>query len=124
MIVSSFLIKNLWINWKWGEQYFANKLVDYNISANNGGWQWSSGGGTDAQPYFRIFNVWTQAKKFDKKCIYIKKWIPELKNVKEKDILNWDVSYDKYPDILYPKPMVNHSETRMKALASFKKYLN
>ena len=62
MIVSSFLVKNLWINWRWGEKYFANKLVDYNISANNGGWQWSTGGGTDAQPYFRIFNAWTQAK--------------------------------------------------------------
>ena len=75
MIVSSFLIKNLLIDWRQGEKYFANKLVDYNISANNGGWQWSSGSGTDSQPYFRIFNVWTQAKNFDPKCQYIKKWV-------------------------------------------------
>ena len=122
MIVSSFLIKNLWIDWQWGEKYFANKLVDYNISANNGGWQWSSGGGTDAQPYFRIFNSWTQAKKFDKECEFIKKWIPELEEVDVKDILNWDKSYSKY-DIDYPKPIVDHKTSREKALKLFKKYL-
>jgi len=122
MIVSSFLIKNLWIDWQWGEKYFANKLVDYNISANNGGWQWSSGGGTDAQPYFRIFNSWTQAKKFDKECEFIKKWIPELEEVDVKDILNWDKSYSKY-DIDYPSPIVDHKTSREKALKLFKKYL-
>ena len=122
MIVSSFLIKNLWINWRWGEQYFANKLTDYNISANNGGWQWGSGGGTDAQPYFRIFNVWTQAKKFDSKCEYIKKWIPELKDIPPKDILGWDKCHEKH-DIDYPEPIVDHKETRERALLLFKKYL-
>ena len=122
MIVSSFLIKNLWIDWRWGEQYFANKLTDYNISANNGGWQWGSGGGTDAQPYFRIFNVWTQAKKFDAQCEYIKKWVPELKDIPVKDILGWDKCHEKH-DIDYPKPIVDHSETRKRALDLFKKYL-
>ncbi|VVU94411.1 FAD binding domain of DNA photolyase [seawater metagenome] len=124
MIVSSFLIKNLFIDWRWGEKYFANKLVDYNISANNGGWQWSSGSGTDSQPYFRIFNVWTQAKKFDKECKYIKKWIPELEDLPCKDILNWDKSHSLFNnDTDYPKPMVDHKETRERALDLFKKYL-
>lgn len=122
MIVSSFLIKNLLIDWRQGEKYFANKLVDYNISANNGGWQWSSGSGTDSQPYFRIFNVWTQAKNFDPKCEYIKKWVPELEEIPSKDILNWDKCYKKY-DIDYPSPMVDHKETRERALKTFKKYL-
>jgi len=122
MIVSSFLIKNLFINWRLGEKYFANSLIDYNMSANNGGWQWASGGGTDAQPYFRIFNAWTQAKKYDKDCKYIKMWIPELKNIPNKDILNWDKSYKNY-DIEYPKPMVDHKETRERALKLFKKFL-
>ena len=123
MIVSSFLVKNLLTDWRKGEKYFAISLIDYNISANNGGWQWSSGGGTDAQPYFRIFNPWTQAKKFDKECDYIKTWIPELKDVSNKDILNWDKAYLKY-DIDYPKPIVDHSKTRKRALEVFKRDLN
>ena len=122
MIVSSFLIKNLWIDWRWGEKYFANKLIDYNISANNGGWQWSSGGGTDAQPYFRIFNAWTQAKNYDPDCEYIKKWVEELKDIPKKDILNWDKKYMEY-EIDYPKPIVDHKSSRERALKLFKKYL-
>ena len=89
MIVASFLTKDLLIDWRWGEQYFANKLVDYNISANNGGWQWAAGTGTDAQPYFRIFNPWTQSENFDKNCVYIKKWIPELEEVENKHVHQW-----------------------------------
>ena len=124
MIVSNFLIKNLWIDWRWGERYFATQLVDYNISANNGGWQWSSGGGTDAQPYFRIFNAWTQAKKFDKDCTFIKTWVKELKEIPSKDILNWNTAYMKYKNkISYPKPMVDHNQSRKEALQLFKRYL-
>ena len=81
MIVSSFLTKDLQIDWRWGEKYFATQLVDYNISANNGGWQWSAGTPTDAQPYFRIFNPWTQSEKFDSECKYIKKWLPVLEDI-------------------------------------------
>jgi deoxyribodipyrimidine photo-lyase len=121
MICSSFLIKNLNIDWKKGEKYYATKLVDYDPMNNNGGWQWSSGGGTDAQPYFRIFNPWTQAKNFDKECIYIKKWIPELINVPNKDILNWDKKHINY-DIYY-KPIVNTTETRNNTIELYKKYL-
>lgn len=122
MIVASFLVKNLNIDWKEGEKYFAQTLVDYDPSSNNGGWQWTSGGGTDAQPYFRIFNCWTQSKKFDPNCRYIKKWVPELKDVNNKDIHKWDIKHTDYN--LYVKPIVDHKETREKTLKMFKKYLN
>jgi deoxyribodipyrimidine photo-lyase len=121
MICSSFLIKNLNIDWKEGECYYATKLVDYDPMNNSGGWQWSSGGGTDAQPYFRIFNPWTQAKKFDKDCIYIKRWIPELKDVPNKDILNWDKKYKDYD--VYLEPIVDTSKTRTNTINLYKKYL-
>jgi deoxyribodipyrimidine photo-lyase len=125
MIVSSFLIKNLWIDWRKGEKYFAQHLTDYNISANNGGWQWSSGGGTDAQPYFRIFNVWTQSKKYDPQCLYIKKWIPELINVPNKDIHKWYETSNIYikQNIKYVSPIVDHDTTRINAINLYKKYL-
>lgn len=126
MIVSSFLIKNLWVDWRKGEKYFAQNLTDYNISANNGGWQWSSGGGTDAQPYFRIFNVWSQSAKYDPHCEYIKKWVPELENVPPKDIHKWNETHLEYrgkDGVDYPKPIVDHAETRNKAIKLYKKYL-
>jgi len=122
MIVSSFLTKDLLIDWRKGERYFANMLVDYNMSANNGGWQWASGSGTDAQPYFRIFNPWTQSEKYDPNCEYIKKYIPELKDVDNKHIHHW-YKHHKDHDVKYPKPMVDHSEARKEALKVFKKYL-
>ena len=111
MIVSSFLTKDLLCDWQIGEKYFANQLVDYNMSANNGGWQWSAGTGTDSQPYYRIFNPWLQSKQFDPDCEYIKKWIPELENVKAKDIHNWDTQFKNY-EIGYPEPIVKHSVQR------------
>ena len=106
MIVANFLIKILHVDWLWGEKYFAQSLVDYDPANNNGGWQWSSSTGSDSQPYFRIFNPWRQAEKFDKSCEYIKKWVPELKDVPSKDILKWDTSYVNYKNIKYPVPMV------------------
>lgn len=78
MVVASFLTKHLFIDWRWGEAYFAKKLLDYDLSANNGNWQWAAGTGADAQPYFRIFNPVTQQQKFDPHFIYIKKWVPEF----------------------------------------------
>jgi len=107
MIVSSFLTKDLLCNWQIGEKYFANQLVDYNMSANNGGWQWSAGTGTDSQPYYRIFNPWLQSKQFDPDCEYIKKWIPELENVKVKDIHNWHTQFKNYK-VGYHEPIVDH----------------
>lgn len=100
MITASFLVKDLHINWQWGEKYFAQKLVDYDPAVNNGNWQWVASTGCDAQPYFRIFNPWSQQKKFDPDCIYIKKWVPELKNISPKEIHNLfknDVAIEGYP---------------------------
>lgn len=106
MIVSSFLIKDLLIDWRWGEAYFAAKLNDFDLSANNGGWQWASSGGCDAAPYFRVFNPAEQQKKFDPDFKYIKKWVPEFgtKN--------------------YPLPLVDHSAARNRVLAVYKKALS
>ena len=122
MIVASFLTKDLLIDWKKGEKYFATKLVDYNMSANNGGWQWASGTGTDSQPYFRIFNPWTQSEKFDPNCEYIKKWLPILKDIPNKHIHNWHKYCNNYK-IYYNNPIINHDEARKKTLETYKKYI-
>ena len=106
MVVASFLTKHLLIDWKWGEAYFAKKLLDYDLSANNGGWQWAAGTGTDAQPYFRVFNPDSQTEKFDKDLKYIKKWIPELGTSN------------------YPKPIVDHKFARVRAIDTYKQALN
>lgn len=119
MIVASFLTKDLHINWQWGEKYFAQQLVDYDPAVNNGNWQWAASTGCDAQPYFRIFNPWTQQKKFDPECIYIKRWIPELSKIEPKIIHTWfkDTS-PKYKD--YPRPIVDHEKERKIALKTYK----
>lgn len=130
MIVSSFLTKILLIDWRLGERYFATKLVDYDTSNNNGGWQWSAGTGADSQPYFRIFNPFLQSQNHDPNCEYIKRWIPELENVPNEIIHNWDkYNDDKYNDdkynfkkmdIKYSKPIVDYSEQKEKALKMYK----
>lgn len=120
MIVSSFLVKLLFIDWRVGEKYFATKLLDYNIASNNGGWQWSAGTGTDAQPFFRIFNPWEQGKKYDKNCEYIKKWVCELENVEIKDIHKWDVMYKEYEGT-YPGPIIDYKARRKYALDYYNK---
>jgi deoxyribodipyrimidine photo-lyase len=119
MIVSSFLVKDLHIDWKWGERYFASQLVDYDPCVNNGNWQWAASTGADSQPYFRIFNPWLQQKKFDPDCLYIKKWILELEGLSPKVIH----SMDKGQQLLgvdYPQPIVDHSKERNVALEAFK----
>jgi len=121
MIVATFLTKILHINWQDGEKYFAQNLVDYNISSNNGGWQWSSSTGTDSQPYFRIFNYESQLEKFDPKCEYVKTWIPELKDIPVKHILEWEIYHKEYEGkIDYPGPIVNYKDERLKCLDMFK----
>ena len=106
MLVASFLCKHLLIDWRWGETYFAEKLLDYEMSSNVGNWQWAAGSGVDAAPYFRIFNPMTQVDKFDKNKEYIKKWIPEY-NTDE-----------------YPEKMVDHKMARERCLETYKQALN
>jgi len=118
MVVASFLVKNLLIDWRKGEEHFAKSLVDYDPSSNNGGWQWCASTGTDSQPYFRIFSPTLQMKKYDNKCEYIKKWIPELKDVANSIILNWETK--QYPNIKYPYPIVNIKETSKLFIKTFK----
>jgi len=120
LITASFLIKTLLINWEEGEKYFATKLTDYDPASNNGNWQWVSSSGADAQPYFRIFNTWSQGEKYDNNAEYIKKWIPELQSVPSKDIHKWYISWKDYSNIDYPKPIVDYEEQREKALKMYK----
>ncbi len=109
MIVASFLTKNLFIDWRKGEHYFATRLVDYDPSSNNGGWQWCASTGTDSQPYFRIFSPMAQLQKFDKNCLFIKKWIPELRDIDNKIILNWDKK--NINNHKYPAPIIDFSKS-------------
>jgi deoxyribodipyrimidine photo-lyase len=120
MIVGSFLTKDLHIDWRWGEQYFARQLVDYDPAVNNGNWQWSASTGCDAQPYFRIFNPWLQQIKFDKECHYIKKWVPELKHISPRVIHSWN--NPKNNEIKnYPKPIVDHAQESARSKLMYKK---
>lgn len=122
MLHGCFLTKNLHINWTRGEKFYAQHLVDYSPMQNNGGWQWCASTGTDAQPYFRIFNPWTQTEKYDKECEYIKKWIPELINVPNKDLLKWNETWEKYiHTVNYHKPIIDYKNTRTETLILYKK---
>ncbi len=109
MVCASFLIKDLQCDWRIGERFFAQHLIDYYPSANNGGWQWCSGSGADSQQYNRVFNPWLQSEKFDKLGVYIKKYIPQLANVPVDHIHNWYKYHDQHKDIDYPSPIVDHS---------------
>ena len=120
LIVASFLVKILLIDWREGETYFASKLTDYDPASNNGNWQWISGGGADSQPYFRIFNPWEQAKNFDPKCEYIKHWIPQLEEVPNKDILHWDTEWMRFKETKYPGPICDYGKQRDLALKLYK----
>ena len=123
MIVGSFLVKHLLINWKEGEKYFRNCLLDYSPASNVAGWQWVAGCGADAAPYFRIFNPILQGEKFDKEGEYVKRWVPELKNLSKKFIHKpWELNDEKFRlGRDYPYPIVKHEEARVKALNAFKK---
>jgi deoxyribodipyrimidine photo-lyase len=105
MLVASFLCKHLLIDWRWGEAYFAEKLLDFDLSANVGNWQWAAGSGVDAAPYFRIFNPITQVEKFDKQKEYINKWVPDLQ------------------ELTYPAKMVDHKIARERCLKVYKEAL-
>jgi deoxyribodipyrimidine photo-lyase len=101
MVTASFLVKHLLVDWRWGEAYFAEKLLDFELASNNGNWQWAAGTGCDAAPYFRIFNPASQAKKFDPKSTYIKAWVPEVETSD------------------YPQPIVDHTFARKRALETY-----
>lgn len=118
MITASFLTKDLFIDWRKGERHFMNWLIDGDPAANNGGWQWTAGTGTDAQPYFRIFNPVEQSKKFDPDGAYIRHWVPELRDVPAKYIHEpWKMDT---PPVHYPAPIVDHAAAREAALAAYK----
>jgi len=102
MVAASFLVKHLLLDWRWGERWFASKLLDYDLAANAGNWQWAAGTGCDAAPYFRIFNPVTQAKRFDPDTAYIRRWVPEIGT----------------PD--YPEPMIDHAFARERALRTYR----
>lgn len=116
IIAASFLTKDLHIDWRSGEKYFAHKLTDYDPCLNNGNWQWAASTGCDAQPYFRIFNPWTQQKNYDPECVYIKKWIPELRNFSPKQIHDAESCSLKG----YPAPIVQHSLESKTAIERYK----
>ncbi len=127
MVAASFLVKDLLVDWRWGEQYFAQKLIDFDLSANNGGWQWAASTGCDAQPWFRIFNPITQSERFDTNGKFIRKYVTELVNCNDKEIhAPWlmpplrqqliDVVIGKH----YPQPVVDHATQRALAIALYK----
>lgn len=118
MVVASFLTKDLQIDWRLGEQYFANRLTDYDPAVNNGGWQWAASTGCDAQPYFRIFNPWLQQKKHDPDCEYIRKWVPELRDYSAQVIHG--LAEQRPLACEYPEPIVNHSEASKATKEMFK----
>lgn len=126
MIVASFLTKDLLIDWRWGEEYFQKMLIDYDASSNIGGWQWAASTGTDAVPYFRIFNPTTQSEKYDPSGEFIRKYVTELKAVKTKYIhapekmsREEQVKANVIIGDNYPHPMVNHSDARKRAISIF-----
>jgi len=123
LIVGSFLPKTLLINWQDGEKHFAKTLTDYDPASNNGNWQWVAGSGADSQPYFRILNPFLQSKKYDPDATYIKRWVPELKDVPASDIHKWDAVHENYKNLKYPKPIVDYSTQKTKVLDAYNKAL-
>ena len=127
MIVASFLVKDLNINWQKGEKYFREMLLDYDPAANNGNWQWAAGTGTDSVPYFRIFNPVLQSQKFDPDGVYIRRWLPELEKVGNAFIHTpWQMPEDLQESCHcrigwdYPAPMVDHAQAKLQTLAIYR----
>ncbi|MFM2450570.1 MAG: hypothetical protein RIS44_3020, partial [Pseudomonadota bacterium] len=126
MVVASFLTKDLGLDWRWGEHYFAEQLNDFDLAANNGGWQWASSSGCDAQPYFRIFNPTSQSQKFDPRGQFIRRYLPQLAALNDKDIhAPWMAAPITLAaagvnlGVNYPRPVVQHDEARLRTLARY-----
>ena len=126
MVVASFLVKDLGIDWRWGERYFAQHLNDFDLAANNGGWQWAASTGCDAQPYFRIFNPVTQSEKFDPAGKFIRRYLPHLAGLSDKAIhapwLAKPMELEAAALVLgrdYPEPIVAHEVARARTLERF-----
>ncbi|EMF0717672.1 deoxyribodipyrimidine photo-lyase [Citrobacter freundii] len=120
MITASFLVKDLLIDWRKGEQYFMSQLIDGDLAANNGGWQWAASTGTDAAPYFRIFNPTTQGEKFDRDGEFIRQWVPELRDVPGNAIHEpWCWAEKTQVSLNYPRPIVDHKQARLTTLAAY-----
>jgi deoxyribodipyrimidine photo-lyase len=126
MVVASFLVKDLGLDWRWGERYFAEHLNDFDLAANNGGWQWAASTGCDAQPYFRIFNPVSQSEKFDPEGKFIRRYVPQLAKLPNKllhapwlarpvDLAAADLQLGRD----YATPVVNHDEARAKTLLRY-----
>jgi len=119
MVVASFLVKDLHLPWQWGAKFFMEHLVDADIASNNHGWQWTAGTGTDAAPYFRVFNPVSQGQKFDPSGEYVRRWVPELAEVDTKHVHEpWTLGI--FAPAGYPAPMVDHAAERDEALARYK----
>ncbi len=118
IIVATYLTKDLRINWQWGEEYFMNQLIDGDLAANNGNWQWVASTGSENQPYFRVMNVWRQSERFDPNGEYIRKWIPELEGCETKALHDEEADRSGFK---YPPPLTNHKQAREEAIAIFKR---
>lgn len=123
MLSASFLIKNLKINYREGEKWFAKNLVDYNIYSNWGGWTNIADAAPSGQSYFRVFSPLAHSLKYDKECIYIKTWLPELKDLPNEDIHYWEINYKKYKDIKYYPPIISFNDTRNEFISFYKKFM-
>ncbi|MFA9204486.1 MAG: FAD-binding domain-containing protein, partial [Flavobacteriales bacterium] len=117
MVVAMFLTKNLLIDWRWGERYFSQQLIDCDLASNNGGWQWSASTGNDAAPYFRVMNPSTEGKTYDPDALFIKQWLPELRHLTAKQIHDLNVTAKVKG---YCAPMVDLKASRVKAIEAFK----
>jgi len=122
MVVATFLIYNLHLHWKYGEEYFSQKLIDIDVSQNQGNWRWVAGIESYSNDYYKAMSIASQTEKFDSNGIYIKKWVPELKDVKSEDLCNWEEKYKLYDlkSLGYPEPIVNSKETRKKMIENMK----
>jgi deoxyribodipyrimidine photo-lyase len=125
MIVANFLVKTLLVDWTWGERYFAQQLRDYDPASNNGNWQSISGTGADAKPYFRDMNPWIQSAKFDREAVFIKEWVPELRDVDAREIHKWDLFChdEKHRQVAYPPPMVAYGEQKERMLKMYRDHV-